>query len=155
MKEKAERYYRSILGDSPPFARWPFAEIRASENAWKIRTSTVFVFISALESRLGNVEVHSGAMMRGRRKISKRARPRRVLFFIELPPYRNFSARTVKEAIQSERTLIDKCDRGAKFAADRCLGFCVVPEIAEILRARGARIGEREVLRRRDDASIS
>lgn len=155
MKSKAEKYYRSILGDSPPFGRWPFREMRASERAWRIRTTSVFVFITALESRLSGVEVHSGSSMRNRKKVSKRARPRRVLFFVVLPPYRNYSARTVKGAIQAERTLLDKCDRGVRYASDRCLIFRIAPELADSLRPRGVDVDERHLLSPRNAASSS
>jgi hypothetical protein len=146
MTLKAEKFYRRTIGDSPPFRRWPFRAMAANRERWRIRASTTYVWINALDSRSASAEVHSGTRLHSKRRINKRSKPRRLLFYLALPPYRNYSTASVKNRMLAERTLTDKCMFGARYALDRGLCFCVLPEIAEQLRGRGLHVDDAYLL---------
>lgn len=155
MKLKSEKYYQRLVGDEPPFRRWPFRRMSANRSKWRIRTSTVYVWINALENKMMNAEVHSGANMLVKRRNNKRSKPRRVLFYLALPPYRNYSTSSVKNLVRAERTLIDKCHFGARYAMERGLSFCIVPELARQLEDRGLKVDDRYLLMLRNASSPS
>lgn len=138
MKLKADEYYAREIGrDSPPFARWRFRKMRAEARRWRTRVSTVYVSISALEGKIAGVEVHSGKSLRGRKRGNRRARARRLLFYLTLPPYRNFRTRAVKALICEARSALDKCEAGARYATERGLTFCLAPDLARAVEERG------------------
>lgn len=153
MKPKAEKYYERMIGDTPPFSRWPFRQITAQRRKWRVRASSVYIWISALESKMTNVEVHSGTSLCTRRRGNRRSRTRRLVFYLTLPPYRNYSARAVKQRVDERRTLLDKCEIGARFATERGLTFCIIPELAQQVKERGLTINKRYLLTLRKASS--
>ncbi len=146
MKSKAESYYERTIGNAPPFARWPFRKLVAQKREWRVRASTSYIWISALEGKMTNVEVHSGVTPRSRRRGNRRSNARRVVFYLSLPPYRNYGVREVKSRFSDHRTLLDKCEIGIRFARERELAFCLVPELAGPLNARGVHVDDRHLL---------
>ena len=146
MRSKAEKYYESVIGDAPPFRRWPFRRLAVQRDRWRVRVSTEYVWVSALKSKLTNVEVHSGTSLRARRRGNRRSRARRVVFYLTLPPYRNYRVSSVKRLFSEQRTLLDKCETGARHALEHGLTFCVVPEIAAQLKDRGMTLDNRYLL---------
>jgi len=146
MRPKAERYYRRLLSDAPPFERWPFRLMTAQKARWRTRASTVYVSIVSPESKPAGAEVHSGASLKDRKRSTRRSRARRLLFYLTLPPYRNYRSSEVKARISEGRTALDKCEIGLRFALERDLTFGVAPEIAAQIEERGARIADRHLL---------
>lgn len=146
MRPKAQKYYEALLSDAPPFERWPFRRMAAQKARWRTRASTVYVSVTALEGKPAGAEVHSGATLRNRRRGPRRSRARRLLFYLALPPYRNYSSGAVKARVCEGRSVVDKCEIGVRFALDRELTFCVAPEIAAQVEGRGARVAARHLL---------
>ena len=134
MRSKAEKYYERVIGgDEPPFQRWPFRRVIAEKRIWKTRISTVYIWIDAIDKKLLNTQVHSGTTIRTRKKSNRRSRPRRMIFYMMLPPYRNYSSNKVKQILTRALTTNDRCMTGMNFANKRALGFRIAPEIAKAL----------------------
>lgn len=146
MRTKADKYYERVIGDAPPFRRWPFRRFAVQKESWRVRVATEFVWVSALSTKTTNVEVHSGVSLRARRRGNRRSRARRVLFYLTLPPYRNYRVDSVKRLISDQRSLLDKCEAGVRHALERGLTFCVAPEIAMQLRDRDLTLDDRYLL---------
>jgi hypothetical protein len=146
MRSKADRFYARHLRDEPPFERWRFWELEARRPAWRARASTAYVSVTSLESRLAAAEVHSGVSPRPRRKSNKRARARRVVFWMILPPFRNYGVRDVKRELAAPRGAVDKCEVGLAYATRRHIGYRVTEDVARALRARGVSVPQRFVV---------
>jgi len=154
MKSKAEKYYAKVIGkDGPPFKKWPIRQMIAQKRKWKIRISTVYIWIDTAEKKMINTEVHSGPVINTRNKSKRRTRTRQIIFYMSLPPYRNYGSARLKREILHEKSLTDRCETGIKIAISKGLPFRIIPAMKKKMKSRNLNVDESHFLRLVNDPS--
>ncbi|HKZ39697.1 MAG TPA: hypothetical protein VJ044_01975 [Candidatus Hodarchaeales archaeon] len=97
----------------------------------------MYVSVSAFDRKTNTgIEIRSGTRLHSTPPPSssnKRTKTKKLLFYLILPPYRNYSSRDITNLVRAEKSLLDKCHKGASYALECGLNFWISPEIAQTL----------------------
>lgn len=142
MKPKIEKYLTVFFGEDPRsfFMEWDLNTIRADVDKWNVRSGTVYVYIIANERprQTLHAQVGSGNNIFSDKRIKNTRRKKtltgrtkknsntwRLLMWVELPPYRNYSTQHVKQVCRMGRGWFSRCTRAIEFARDKGLRWGV------------------------------
>lgn len=127
MESKARQYLMTKLEEDPCefFGKWDLNKIRADVDEWKFRQGTVFVYVGASKTKTPHTKV-------GGFKVNKRrgaTHQWNKLFWVALPPYRNFTVQDLKDTGRQGRGWSSRCTRMAEFAIKNGLDWAASKEL--------------------------
>jgi len=139
IKNKIVRYFDKKFGPEPLtiFDRWNFEEIFQESKDWELRKRSLYVYIMAnncpsrrLHARTGCVAdlyqrylQYNAELAGGPQGTKKAAGTWVIMFWIAIPPIRNFSSKDIKNPLEKKRGWRSKCLAGIEIASQMGLDW--------------------------------
>jgi len=148
IKRKFENYVSGNLFNDKDaksmFYRWDFDKIWKESNKWKLRARWLYVYILAnncnfrtLHAHVGcttnlyrRIAQHNGEIHGGPLATKKAAGHWKVLMYIVVPPYRNYSTKSIVRACKKGRGWPSRCKRAISLATKKGLDWRITRDIA-------------------------
>ena len=148
MKNKFEQYFQDVLfkSDGDPkaiFRSWDFDKIVRESNQWRLPTRWLFVYVLAnncsfrtLHAHVGCAEdihtriaKHNGTISGGPSTTRKAAGHWKIIMYIIVPPYRNYSTKQMKSVCKKGRGWPSRCKKAIRMATKKGLHWRITRDI--------------------------
>lgn len=127
------------------FQEWPFDKVWMDVNRWKIPANYLYIYILANDCNFRTLHAHVGCVADWERRlamhngtipggpsVTKKASGHwKVVLYVEIPPYRNYSTKLLKNFCKRGRGWTSRCKKAIKMANKRGLKWRITPKIRD------------------------
>jgi len=127
------------------YRRWDFDEMKSEHKLWELPIHPLYIYVFAnhckrrrLHAKIGCTSYVQYRLLQSNRAIpdvssaeSKRTKTGtwKLMFWIRIPPIRNYSSKMIKKEIQIKRGWKSKCSTGMNIASSMGLEWKITREI--------------------------
>jgi hypothetical protein len=145
IKQKISMYLDLKFGIEPLsiFDRWNFGDMMNESRYWELRKKCLFVYVMAndcpyrrLHAKIGCVEnlskriLQYNAIVAGAPQGTRKAAGHwKLVFWMSIPPIRNYSSKEITAEIDMRRGWKSKCCRGIEIGTEMSLDWQVTREV--------------------------